>query len=180
MRSPRLSPEIAGLPILPAENGWLHAEIEVIEVAGRDCRDCRNCRLKMPRLAGCWGCGLFSPRLPKVLTKVVEVATEIAGRRCWDRSDCWDCRECRYWQDCWDRRDCRPRLQGFPTLPAESGWLHAQIEKIDEVSGRDCRDCRVLLPKTPRVQGLLGVMRMPNLQTETAKIVGRHCRDCSD
>ena len=173
-------PRLPGLPILPDENGWLHAEIEKIpevaggiagtrETAAQKCRDCR----------GCWACRIFSRRLPKVLAKIVEIATEIAGRHWRDCKGCWECRECRYFQDCRDCRDCRPRLPGLPICPAANGWLHAETKKTDELAGRDCRDCRVWLPKMLRLPGLLGVMKRPNLQTEIAKNVGQPCRDCS-
>ena len=144
------------------------------EVVAQKCRDS----------TGCWECRIFSPRLPKVMTKIVEIATEIAGRQCRDGRDCWECRECRHCQDCRDRQECLLRMPVLPILLAENGWLHAEIEKIDEIAGRDCRDCRGCLPKMPRLAGLLRVMRLPNLQTESAKIameiVGRHSRDCRD
>ena len=121
------------------------------------------------------------------MTKIVEIATEIAGRQCRDGRDCWECRECRHCQDCRDRQECLLRMPVLPILLAENGWLHAEIEKIDEIAGRDCRDCTGCRPKMPWVAVLLGVKRMRNLETETAKIatedVGRHCgdyRDCRD
>ena len=86
-------PRLPGLPILPAEKGWLHAEIEKNWRACR--RELERLPPKMPRLSGCWERRIFNPRLPKVLTKVIEIATDIAGRHCRDCRNCWDCRECR-------------------------------------------------------------------------------------
>ena len=96
-RSPRLSPEIAGIPDF-AGREWVIAcsdwknrrgcrtGLPGLETAAQKCRDCR----------GCWECRIFSPRLPKVLAKIVESATEITGRHCRDCGDCWECPECRY------------------------------------------------------------------------------------
>ena len=134
-------------------------------IAGSAAQKCREWR-------GCWECQIFSPRLPKVLIKIVEIATEIAGRHCRDCIDCWEWRECRYFQDCRDRRDCCPRLPGLPTLPAEDGWLHAEIEKIDEGAYRDCRGCS---PKMPWLQGLLGV---PKFQSKVDEGHNQNCWDC--
>ena len=112
-------------------------------------------------------------RVPNLQTEFAKIATENIGRHCGDCRDCWDCLECRFWQNCRGRRDFRPRLQGFPIVPAENGWLHAETTKIDELAGRDCRDCR---PKMPRVAGLL---RVPNFQSEIAESPGQDCWDCS-
>ena len=78
------------------------------EVAAQKCRDS----------TGCWECRIFSPRLPKVMTKIVEIATEIAGRYCRECRDCWECRGCRNFRDCRDCQDCHPTLPEWPTLPA--------------------------------------------------------------
>ena len=186
---------------LPAGNAGTAEIAGIADIAGRewmiacwDWKNWRGCRTGLPGLEtcaqkgrhfrGCWECRTFSPRLPKVLAKIVEIATETAGRHWRDCRDCWECRECRYIQDCRDCRDCRPRWAGLPICPAENGWLHAEIEKIDAIAGRHCRDCRVWLPKMPRLPSLLGVKRTPNLQTEITKIatenVGRHCGGCRD
>ena len=137
-RSPRFSPEIAGSADIAGQE-WM--------IACWDWKNWRGCRMGLPGLEaaaqkcwdcqGCWECRFFSRRLPKVLAKIVEIATEIAGRHCRDCRDCWDCRDWRYFQDCRDRRDCRPRLPGLPTLPVENVWLHAETEKNDEVARRD-------------------------------------------
>ena len=154
-RSAECRPRLKELPILLATGmGDCMLRLKILkrlpvtaagtaEIAAQTYRDC----------LGCWECRNyrnFSPILP------AEVATKIAGRHGRQCRGCWDCRECRYWQD---GRDCRPRLPGLPILPAENGWLHAEIEKVDEVAGgdrRDCRDCR------PEVSRLAGLLRVPN------------------
>ena len=95
-RSPRFSPEIAGSADIAGQE-WMIAswdwknwrgcrtELPGLETAAQKCRDCRCC----------WESRIFSPRLPKVLAKTVEIATEIAGRYWRDCRDCWECRECR-------------------------------------------------------------------------------------
>ena len=115
------------------------------ETAAKKCRGCRGCWQcrecsywqDYRDCRGCWECQFFSPRLPKVLTEIVEVAMEIAGRHCIDCRDCWECRGCRNFRDCRDCQDCHPTLPEWPTLPAENWRLHAETEKLDDVAGRD-------------------------------------------
>ena len=125
-------------------------------------------------------------RMPNLQTEIAKIATEIVGRhfRLWQ--DCWDFQECRGWQGWRDRRNCRPGLLALPILPADNGWLQAEIEKIDQVADRDCRDCRSFRPKITRLPELLAGwecqicrQRLPRLRrrmsadnAEIAKIAG--------
>ena len=150
-RSPRLSPKIAGINDF-AGREWV--------IACWDRKKWRGCQTGLT----------WSQSLPP---KIAEIATENVGRHCGDCRGCWDSLDCRFWHDCRDHRECRRRLQGFPILPAENGWLPAETKKIDEFAGRECRDCR---PKMPRVAGLL---RVPNFQSEIAKSPEQDCWDCN-
>ena len=218
------------LPIFPAENGRLHAEIEKDdEIASRDCGDCRDCRPKRPRLPGllrvpslpnlqshiaeiateiaghdyrdfwgCWECRFYrfcSPRLSRLRRRLpcgVAGTAEIAGqeskdfRGCWECLDCRicdrDCRkyvDCRPWQRCPDRREFRQRLSGLLILTTESGRLHSEMEKIDEIAGLDCGKCRGGLQNMPRLLGLLSVPSMPKLQASIAEIA-TEIADCTE
>ena len=85
------------------------------------------------------------------MTKIVQIATEIADRYCRDCRDCWDCREYRYCQDCGHLRECIPRLLWLPILAAEYGTWRAEIEKLKrlpagiagtaEITAQKCRGC---------------------------------------
>ena len=173
VRSPVLPPEIAGITKI-AGREWVIACWDIKKWRGsrRDYRYCWDCRPKVPRSPRL----LEVKRMPNFQTETAKIETEIMGRYCGDCRDCWDWRECRYWQDCRDRRNFRPRLPGAPILQDQNGWLHAEIEKSDEVAGRVCwhwRDCR---PKMPRLSGLL---RVTNFQSKISKYPGQDCWDCN-
>ena len=108
----------------------------------------------MPRLAGLLGL----LKMPNLQTEIAQIATEIVGLHF------------RLWQDSWDFRNYRPRLLALPILPAENGWLHAEIEKIDQVADRDCRDCRSFAQKCRDCRGYW--------LDENAEFADGDCQDC--
>ena len=171
-RSPRFSPEIAGSADIAGQE-WM--------IACWDWKNWRGCRMGLPGLEtaaqkcwdcqGCWECRFFSPRLPQVLAKIVEIATEIAGRHCRDCRDCWDCREWRYFQDCRDRRTvaqdcrdyrlCRSRMCDCMLRQKKMTRLPDGINVIAESAAQNCRNCDgKCRPTLPRVQRLLRFPRM--------------------
>ena len=58
----------------------------------------------------------------------------------------------------------------LPRLTAANGGLHAEIEKIFEIAGRDCPDCRDWRPRK------LGIPRLPTSKYQIATEVSD--RDC--
>ena len=100
---------------LPRSPANIVKTAEIAKSVSQDCRGYRNCRprvgnckLRLKKLTrlpdgfawtaetaakkcrdwrGCWECRIFSPSLPKVLTKIVETAMQIARRHCRDCRD---------------------------------------------------------------------------------------------
>ena len=170
-RSPRFSPEIAGSADIAGQE-WM--------IACWDRKKWRGCRMGLPGLEtaaqkcwdcqGCWECRFFSPRLPKVLAKIVEIATEIAGRHC---------------RDC---RDCRSAEIADISNPVRSPRLPPKLAGIANIAGRECviacwdrkkwRGCQT---------GITLLQRMPPKNAEIAEVAGseenakfgdRECQDC--
>ena len=109
-----------------------------------------DCRPKMPRLSGCWDCRNFSPRLPNVLAKIVEIGTEIAGRHC---------RDCRV---------CRSAEIADISNPVRSPTLSPKIAGIADIAGREC-----VIACWDRKK----MTRLPDGNNVTAETGAQKCRD---
>ena len=82
-------------------------------------RDCRRTLPRVPILA----------TLPAENGRLQAEIEKIDGGDCRDCRDCWDCQECRFCQY-WRMLREVAGLPILPSLQAENGRLHAEIEKI--------------------------------------------------